>query len=405
VSPDPCGFQPPPYPYARLAVLAETASRHEGGLVDLSIGTPCDPAPRAVVEAMGRSGAEHGYPASLGSMELRSSASRWIERRFGVTVDVSQIAACVGTKEFVASAAWFLHLRDPSRNVVVAPAVAYPTYAMSARLARCDVFSPAVTEDGASDLSSVPPDVAERALMLWVNTPSNPTGGLSDLGDAAAWGRSHGVPVFSDECYCEFTWEPERPATILEHGPEGVLAVHSLSKRSNMAGMRVGFYAGDAELVSYLSSVRQHAGLMVPGPVQRAATVALDDDEHVELQRTRYKRRLEKLAEAFDAAGIDVELPKGGFYLWVPVPDWAAAEAGGGSPVDARGAWVFAEALAESAGALVSPGDLYGIEGSGFVRVAVVQPDDKIDLVARRLLSSSHPHLTARIGRKPATLR
>src|SRR6185295_983029 len=136
---------------------------------------------------------------------------------------------------------------------------------------------------------------AERALMLWVNSPSNPTGALTDLGAAAAWGRAHSVPVFSDECYVEFTWDgPKR--TILHHGAEGVVAVHSLSKRSNLAGLRVGFYAGDGDLVRYLSEVRKHVGMMVPGPAQAAGVAALDDTEHVEVQRARYVARLERIA-------------------------------------------------------------------------------------------------------------
>jgi len=202
-----------------------------------------------------------------------------------------------------------------------------------------------------------------------VNSPSNPTGALSDLDAAAAWGRARGVPVFSDECYVEFTWEG-RPRTILEQGTDGVVAVHSLSKRSNLAGLRVGFYAGDTELVTYLKEVRKHVGMLVPGPAQAAGVVALADDEHVQVQRDRYRRRLERMAEVLSAwSGIEVPLPAGGFYLWF----------------DAADGWAFAERLATEGGALVSPGDFYGAGGANNVRVAVVQPDDRIDQVARRL--------------------
>ncbi len=143
--------------------------------------------------------------------------------------------------------------------------------------------------DGQLDLAAISPDDASRALLLWVNSPSNPTGALDDLDAAADWGRTHGVPVFSDECYVEFTWSG-RGRTILERGTDGVVAVHSLSKRSNLAGLRVGFYAGDAELVHYLQEVRKHVGMMVPGPAQAAGVAALDDDAHVEVQRERYHR-------------------------------------------------------------------------------------------------------------------
>ena len=171
-----------------------------------------------------------------------------------------------------------------------------------------------------SDLDAIDPDDAARALLLWSNSPSNPTGGLGDLGAEAAWGRAHGVPVFSDECYAEFTWDGP-PRSVLQHGPDGVVAVHSLSKRSNLAGVRVGFYAGDAELVEFLRAVRQHAGLMVPGPAQAAGVAALGDDEHVEGQRARYRERLAYLAGVLDRYGCPVAFPEGGFYLWVPVPE------------------------------------------------------------------------------------
>jgi len=368
------GFIPPPYPYDRLAHLEELAGRLPGGLVDCSVGTPCDPPPPAAVQALAVSGTERGYPTSAGSAALRRAAADWLARRFGVMADPEDLAACVGTKEMVASTPTYLHLRDPSRDTVLYPAVSYPTYAMGATLAGCRAVAvPPLEPDGSGlDLEQVEPDDIARALMLWVNSPSNPTGGLSDLSAVAAWGRHHGIPVFSDECYAEFTWGVP-PRTILSTGNEGVVAVHSLSKRSNLAGLRVGFFAGDPELVGYLREVRRHAGLMVPGPVQAAGSVALADELHVEQQRERYLERLAYLASVFTAAGLPVPLPSGGFYLWVRVPPrWDDA-------------WAMAEDLAQTAGLLVSPGDLYGPRGAGYARVAVVQPMVRIRLVAERL--------------------
>jgi aspartate/methionine/tyrosine aminotransferase len=322
---------------------------------------------------------------------LRRSAAQWISRRFGVDIDSGQIGACVGTKEFVASTAWFLKLRSPGRDTVLAPAVAYPTYALSAQLAGCRVIGIPEAPGGGLDLDQVSDEDAARAVMLWVNSPANPTGSLTDLGAAAAWGRARDVPVLSDECYAEFTWTQWPPPTVLHHGLEGVVAVHSLSKRSNLAGIRVGFYAGDADIVRFLSEVRQHAGLMVPGPVQAAAVVALDDDAHVFAQRDRYLGRLQRLAAVLRASGLDAVVPAGTFYLWVPVPGWASAQ---GEDEDRDGAWALADALAEVAGTLVSPGEFYGERGAGHVRIAVVQPDDRLELVSRRLASSSDPRLS-----------
>ncbi|CAB4827664.1 MAG: aminotransferase class I/II-fold pyridoxal phosphate-dependent enzyme [Actinobacteria bacterium] len=365
----PAGFVPPPYPYDRLDRFKHFGDALEGGIVDLSIGTPCDPPPQAVIEALASSNSERGYPPSIGSDPLRKSIAAWMNRRFAIEVPLGQIAACIGTKEFVGTLPQWLRLRSPDRDTVLYPAVAYPTYEMGAILAGCRAVPVPSTPGGGLDLSAISDDDARRALLLWVNSPSNPTGALDDLGAAAAWGRSHGVPVFSDECYVEFTWDG-RGRTILEHGLEGVVAVHSVSKRSNLAGLRVGFYAGDADIVNYLKEVRKHVGMMVPGPAQAAAAVALADDAHVVAQRDIYLRRLDAMARILSRwSGIDIALPAGGFYLWF----------------DAQDGWAFAERLAREGGALVSPGDFYGAGGAQNVRVAVVQPDDRIALVGTRL--------------------
>ena len=363
------GFEPPPYPYDRLDAYQKMASQFDGGIVDLSIGTPCDPPPQAVIDALAGSGSERGYPASIGSENLRRSIARWMGRRFSIDVPISRIAACIGTKEFVATTPQYMKLRRPGRDTVIYPAVAYPTYEMGATLAGLRALPVPMNAEGHMDFASLSEDDIARALMVWVNSPSNPTGGLDDLKYAANWGRKHDVPVFSDECYTEFTWGTA-PQSILQHGLDGVVAVHSLSKRSNLAGVRVGFYSGDAEIVEYLKEVRKHAGFMVPGPAQAAGVAALDDDEHVRVQRDRYLSRLEMMAKALTTwSGIDIALPSGGFYLWFNAGD----------------AWEFTEKLAREGGALVSPGDFYGAGGSHNVRVAVVQPDAKLAMVAKRL--------------------
>jgi succinyldiaminopimelate transaminase len=369
-------FEPPPYPYDRLNRLKPVCEAFDGGLVDLSIGTPFDAPPESVIKALAGSGTERSYPASAGTPEYRRACTDWMRRRFGVDVPIDQVAAAVGTKEFVASLPGLLKLMTPTRDTVLYPAISYPSYAMGATLGGCRSVGVPFAADGTLDLAAVDQDDIDRALLLWVNSPGNPTGQLDDLASAATWGRAHGIPVFSDECYIEFTWDGA-PQTILEHGLDGVIAVHSLSKRSNLAGARVGFYAGDRAIVEFLRSVRQHSGMMVPGPMQAAGAVAFDDDEHVEVQRERYRHRLEKLATVLsDWSGIDVPLPGGAFYLWIPVAD----------------GWAFAERLAAEGGALVSPGEFYGPDGSDFVRVAVVQPDDRIELVARRLSSARKEH-------------
>lgn len=367
------GFEPPPYPYDRLDAAVAAASAHDGGAVDLSVGTPCDEPPASVVAALGGSDTERNYPPSVGTEALRRAAARWMARRFSLDIPASAIGACVGTKEFVASTPGYLRLRRPERDTVLYPAVAYPTYEMGALLAGMRPVSVPMDSAGRLDLSAIAADDARRAALLWVNSPSNPTGALDDLAAAAAWGRERDVPVFSDECYAEFTWQgPAR--SILQHGTEGVVAVHSLSKRSNLAGLRVGFFAGDPEITRYLREVRKHAGLMVPGPAQAAGVAALDDDDHVRIQRERYDRRLHLMAETLSAwSGLAVPMPAGGFYLWFRVGDSSAD------------AWSFADRLAREGGAVVSPGEFYGVHDSGWVRVAVVQPDADLRRVAERL--------------------
>jgi len=346
------------------------AAAHDGGSVDLSIGTPFDPPPPAVVEALGSSRTERGYPPSLGTVALREAAVGWMARRLGVEVPVVAVAACVGTKEFVATTPQWLRLRSPERDTVLYPAVSYPTYEMGAVLAGCRAVPVPVDPSWRLDLSAVDDADAARALCLWVNTPANPTGALDDLGAVAAWARARGIPVFSDECYVEFTWDGPRH-TILEHGLAGVVAVHSLSKRSNLAGLRVGFYAGDPELVHYLAEVRKHLGMMVPGPVQAAAVVALGDDAHVDEQRARYHERLTYFADVLTAAGLACGVPGGSFYLWARAADGDA--------------WNAAADLARRGGLVTSPGEFYGPEGAAFLRVALVAPMDRLRLVADRL--------------------
>ena len=358
------GFVPPPYPYDRLDEIGAIADKWDGGSIDLSIGTPCDPPPPEVIDALADSMRARGYPSAIGSPAFRTAAADWISRRLGASVDpASQVAACVGTKEFVASTPQYLKLRAPDRDTVLYPAISYPTYEMGATLA-------GVRAVPYAQLSDISDGDAERALCVWVNSPGNPTGELHDLAEAAAWGRARGVPVLSDECYAEFSYAAG-PTTILREGTEGVLAVHSLSKRDNFAGARIGFYAGDAELVHYLREVRKHAGLMPPGPVQHAAVVALADDAHVDRQREVYRRRLERLIEVLAVLGIDAELPDGAFYLWFAAPDGDA--------------WACARMLAECAGIIGSPGEFYGPFSSGHLRLAVVQPDDRIELAATRV--------------------
>ena len=368
----------PKYPYERLEPMRAKAALLEGGAVDLSVGSPCDPPSPAALEALSSpdtGGATRGYPTSRGSSVARHEVADWMERRLGARVGAEQVALCIGTKELVAGLPAWLHLRDGSRDTVLYPELAYPTYEMGALLAGLRGVPVPVGEDWRLRLDSVSEADAERALVLWVNSPGNPAGQLEDLEAAAAWGRERGVLVASDECYAEETWQGQ-PRTILHHGSgpdgmDGVLAVHSLSKRSNLAGLRFGWYTGDRGVVTFLQEVRQHAGFMVPGAAQRAGAAALGDQAHADAQRGRYRERLVRLREILASAGVEAPMPEGGIYIWAPAPSGDA--------------WAFTEFLAEKAGLVVSPGEFYGRAGERHVRLAAVAPIERIELVASRL--------------------
>ena len=363
------GFELPPYPYDLLEPYREIAAKHTGGIVDLSVGTPCDPPPNLVIDALANSDSERGYPPSIGSQNFRDSCQHWVKRRFNVDLDIEKnIGACIGTKEFVVSTPSYLRLRSPDKDTVLYPEVSYPSYAMGAHLAGCRAVPVKINENGELSLEELDSSDIERTLMLWVNSPNNPTGALVDLDLIAEWGRNNQIPVFSDECYAEFTWD-RPPQTILNKSLQGVVAVHSLSKRSNLAGIRAGFYAGDEGLVHWLKEIRKHSGKMIPGPVQAAASMAYSDDEHVEEQQLRYRERLVFLQSCLHSLEVDSNFPQGSFYLWVAS--------------DSNGPWDLVERLADEVGVLVAPGTFFG--SSGHVRVAAVQTLETLSLISDRI--------------------
>ena len=371
----PAGFVPPPYPQDRLDALKKVADALPGGMVDCSVGNPVDPVPEIALEALAASASlGNTYPPTIGSPDLRDAAAGWLLRRAGVEVDpASEIIACIGTKEFVASLPHYLSLRDPSRDTILYPAVAYPTYEMGATLARLRSVPVALHANWHIDLDAISPEDAKRALVLWLNYPGNPTStvaGAAEMARIVEWGRDHGVLIASDECYFEFSGQ-EAAATALGTGNEGVIAVHSVSKRSNLAGFRAGFIAGDEGLVKYLGAVRKHAGLMVPGPVQAAAAAVLDDDEHVDIQRARYAERRALMIDGLAKHGLNHEGGSALFYLWL-------------RSIDGVDGWTLAARLAES-GLIVAPGDLYGAPGVEHVRLALTQPTERLQLALERL--------------------
>jgi succinyldiaminopimelate transaminase len=357
----------PDFPWDRLVPYERQAAAHPGGLVDLSIGTPVDPTPRVVRDALAAASDAPGYPATYGTPVLRKAVAAWFARRWGIdTVDPEGVLPTIGSKELVA---WLPTLLDVGPgDAVVHPRLAYPTYDIGARLAGADpVGSDSLTELG-----------PRRVGMIWLNSPANPHGRVlpvAHLAKVVAWARERGAVVASDECYLEFGWEA-RPASVLD--PEvnggsldGLLAVHSMSKRSNMAGYRAGFVAGDVTLVRRLLEVRRHAGMMVPAPVQAALAAALGDDAHVDEQRARYSARRAVLRAALEDSGFVIDHSQGGLYIWA---------------TRGEACWDTVSWLA-GRGILVAPGDFYGRAGERHIRVALTATDERVAAAAERLTS------------------
>lgn len=342
--------------------MGARAREHPGGIVDLSVGTPVDPTPDVVRAALAAASDAPGYPTAAGRVEVREACCRWLARRVGATLDVAGVVPAIGSKEVVAALPSLLGLGPGDR--VAFPEIAYPTYAVGAVLA------------GAEPVATDRPEDVAGVRLVWLNSPSNPTGAVlpvERLAAIVAWARKAGVVVASDECYLELGWE-SAPASVLDPRvtggrPDGVLAVHSLSKRSNMAGYRFGFVAGDPDLVARILEIRKHSGMMVPLPVQAAAIAALDDDVHVEEQRERYRRRRALLRTAVQGAGLRIDDGEAGLYLW----------ATRGEPCWDTVAW-FADR-----GILVTPGDFYGSAGAAHVRIALTASDERVAEAVARL--------------------
>jgi succinyldiaminopimelate transaminase len=350
--------------------------------VDLSVGTPVDPVPGLVQDALRAAANAPGYPATHGTPALREAAAGWLARRHGVTVEPDAVLPLIGTKEFIASLPALLGC-GPG-DVVVYPELAYPTYDIGARLAGADAMAadelpaaglvPAAQASATKTTASATPGPVR---LVWVNSPSNPTGRVLSAGQLAAAARAardRGAVLASDECYIGFGWTAE-PVSVLHPDVcggsfDGLLAVHSVSKRSNLAGYRAGFVTGDPALVAQLLEVRKHAGMMMPAPVQAAMAAALADDGHAERQRSVYAARREQLRPALEKAGWTITRSEAGLYLWASRPG--------------HDCWSSVDLLA-GAGILVAPGEFYGPAGAEHIRVALTATDERVAAAASRL--------------------
>ena len=355
----------PEYPWDELAPIADKARAFRGGAVDLSVGTPVDPVPAIIQDALVAAANAPGYPLTAGTSELRSAAAGWLARSLDVHVDPASVLPVIGTKEFIAWLPVMLGL-GPA-DTVIHPPLAYPTYDIGARLAGASSVA-------ADDLSDAP----SSARLLWMNSPSNPTGRVLPapaLRDALTWARGHGCVLASDECYIELGWTA-KPVSVLHESVrggslDGVLAVFSLTKRSNLAGYRAGFVTGDPGLMKQLLLVNRQAGMIVPAPVQAAMIAALSDDAHAVEQKARYAARRAVLAAGLTAAGFRIEHSEAGLYLWATKPGLDC--------------WATCELLAAECGILAGPGCFYGPDGNSYIRVALTATDERVAVAGERL--------------------
>lgn len=363
------GLKLPDFPWDSLANAKALAASHPDGLVNLSVGTPVDPVDPLIQAALTGAAAEPGYPQTIGTVQLREEIVASLARRYQMTgLTEAQVLPVIGTKEVIAQLPFYLGVG--AGHTVVIPEVAYPTYEVGALLAGANVLR-------ADSLLQIGP---ATPTLMFINSPSNPTGkvlGKEHLQKVVRWCQERGVILASDECYLGLNWAKERAYSILD--PEicggdhtNLLAIHSLSKTSNLASYRAGFVVGDQELIAELREVRKHAGLMVPYQIQAATVAALRDDAHETAQYQRYQARREKLAAAILAAGFQIDESAAGLYLWVTRDE----------PCRETVQW-FAER-----GILVAPGDFYGPKGVNHVRVALTATDERIAAAAARLQQS-----------------
>ncbi len=362
---DPVSGRLPDFPWDHLTAYAASARRHPDGIVDLSVGTPVDPSPDVARRALAEASDSPGYPVTIGRAETRQAAVDWMRRRLGVVgVGLDGVLPVIGSKELIGSLP--LHLGLGRGDLVVHPELAYPTYEVGARLAGADVHA-------TDALTAVGP---RTPALVFVNSPANPTGRMlpaEHLRKMVDWCRERGSLLVSDECYVEFAWD-DAPVSVLHPDicgdtTEGLLAIHSLSKRSNLAGYRCAFVAGDRRVIDELLAVRKNLGLQMPEPQQAVMAAVLADDAHVAEQRQRYAARRVLLREALEGAGFRVDHSEGSLYLWA---------------TRGEDCWDTVAALAAE-GILVAPGAFYGPRGTQHVRVALTATDERVAAAVRRL--------------------
>jgi succinyldiaminopimelate transaminase len=368
-----------PYPFEALDRRTREAMELGRRIIDFGVGDPREQTPAIVRDAVRDAiGPISSYPRAAGLPPLRQAVAAWVKRRYGVSIDPdAEIVPTLGSKELVFSLAQLL-VDPPNRDLVLTTTPGSPIPERGARFARGDVVRLPLTEERGflPDLDAVTDEQWERANLLWLNYPNNPTGAVAPLSlyrDAAERCRAHDVVLASDEAYSELWFGDGPPAGALQIGDlTNVIVLQTLSKRSSMTGYRSGFAAGDRELIGALKRLRPAVGVTPQEFVQRASVVAWGDERHVEANRARYAAKREVFLELFARHGVHVAGSEATFYLWVAVPDgWSSLE------------WSLD--LLDRAGVVVAPGSFFGPAGEGSVRIAMVPTLEECRVAAEAL--------------------
>ena len=374
----------PPYLFAELERRVEEKRKAGFDVISLGIGDPDLPTPRPVVEAMQREVARsenHRYPTNRGLEAFREAVADFYRERFGVDLDPDkEIMPVLGGKEAVANVA--LACLDPG-DVCLAPDPGYPPYTSGPVFAEAELhYLPLRAENGfLPDLDAIPRQVLERARLLYCNYPNNPTGAVGDdlfFGRVVALAHSHDFVVVHDNAYSEIAFDGYRPPSFLAtHGAMEVgVEIFSLSKGWNMTGWRVGWMAGNAEIVERFRAFKANLDSGMFEALQRAGVAALRDARDFPREMSEvYRRRRDLVVPPLRAAGVGATLPRATPYVWARVPDGYSSTR-------------FTELLLEEAGVVVSPGPSFGASGEGYVRLSLTVADERLAEAAARIESS-----------------
>lgn len=371
----------PPYLFAEIDRKI-SAKRAEGvDVISLGIGDPCEPTPQHIIDALCREANDsvnHRYPSYFGLPAFRQAIAGWYRKRFGLELNPdTEVLPLVGSKEGIAH----IHVAyvDPG-DVVLVPDPGYPVYQAGTVLTGgLSHFMPLTAENGyMPDLTAIPADVADKAKLMFLNYPNNPTAGVATeafFADVVDFAREHDIVVAHDFPYSEITFDGyESPSFLSTPGARDVgVEFHSLSKTYNMTGWRIGWVLGNPEVIEALGRVKSNIDSGIFNAIQKAGIVALEGpQDSVDEMKRIYMRRRDLVVRTLNDLGIKAETTRATIYIWFEVPKGHTSAS-------------FAQLVLEKAGVVISPGAAYGPSGEGYARISLTVPDDRLKEALERM--------------------